>query len=71
MQAVLYYLSADDVSDLKVFITGMTEIIIASKMIIARDSATLNGVIVAKYPISDCENDSVVLSIERIASPKR
>ena len=48
MQAVLYCLSADDVSDLKVFITGMTEIIIASKMIIARDSATLNGVIVAK-----------------------
>ena len=48
MQAVLYYLSADDVSDLKVFITGMTEIIIASKMIIARDRTTLNGVIVAK-----------------------
>jgi hypothetical protein len=43
---------------------------IARMIIIARERATLDGVIEAKYPISDDENDSVVLSIARTASPK-
>ena len=66
----LHYLSADDVSVLNVFITGTTDMSIASMIIIARERATLDGVIEAKYPISDDENDSVVFSIARTASPK-